>query len=480
MPVFEQRKFGTAAITDSTMIKTKRFAKVLGNDDSRPLAECHAWALEHCVQTSDGAEEMYTPMLIFAIQRCLPNRPQAVPIREFVATTLDSFFSFYSHMSSDAERHCDEVICLGPCKAYCDFEIEFVDEKIARFGYASVADLLADYNMSSLAALRTALDASSDRLIQHIVQYHRDEHEMDVRPFISTAHKKTKWSRHVVFVGSLWTNAIHVGTFMKRLARNVQLNDPLVRLYLDTQVYGRNRSFRMWRSSKPKEPDRSLLREGESPVFPVDEQTLLDSLITVIPLPPPLVQIDGDDNNNDADHEDTAEASCIHYMTSAYFQRFPELLRTFGMHPIEDPDARNQLLLNGSREAAGGPTPLTHAFADACKAYFEAEMPSAFDWQERTAIVVIRCKSRTCAIVGGAHESQQIYLEVNVLRNMYRQCCHSVRCHRRPTQWQPLGAELATLCQEFLPHWRFYRKFGTLASYVSGNSLASIVDDHGV
>src|SRR6056297_1897659 len=175
------------------MIHSKSFVKEPGNENSHPLRECYDWALEHCQQRRDNDEgTMNTPMLMF-VQKSVHEHSNYVT-RRYYASTLESFLRFYSgHGSCDTERHFDEVVGCGPCKAFLDFDLDFGRETPAKFGCQDIDELC-----------QKAEDATS-ALISAIVEYHRHSHAVCVEPIIMKAHRPgRKWSKHVVFRGSLW------------------------------------------------------------------------------------------------------------------------------------------------------------------------------------------------------------------------------------------------------------------------------------
>lgn len=483
------------------MINSKSFIKDPGNEESHPLHECYKWARDHCIQSaapereelsnsqsdSDGEkeerlhendedDEQITPMIVFQKQYgdAMPDTPT---FREFVASTISSFISYYMN-AKPTDRHCDEIVGLGPCKAYCDLELEFDDGKARRLGYADMADLLRKHGCADRAAMRAELEVSSAKWIEHVRADLEAKHGTPVKCVLTKAHKESKWSKHVVFVGSLWRNTAHLGAYMRRKVRELSGADPLVRLYVDTVVYSRFRAMRMYRSSKLKEPHRSLLLAdgSEKQTDAVDAQVLLDSLITVIPLPPPPpppAAADGEE----------APTSEPMYTTTTFLDRYPEMIRAFGMQPLESADVLTSRLLSsigagpvGSSEefsvladtGTNDPcSPASAEFRRTFRKHFGHLKPYAFKWVERRALLVIECKTHQCVILGGEHENNHIFIELDVLQRVWRYACHSDRCVSRPTPWRDLYPDLDALCAEFAPRWRYATACTALAQMLA-------------
>jgi hypothetical protein len=460
------------------MIQSKIFEKVRGNDESKPLAECYKWALAHCMQTPEEApdadlppadsdsdedasekkakcppkDEVVTPMIV-VVQQYGDSNPKTPVFRRYVASTLPSFMNFYTRLGGDdASRHIDEVIGLGICKAFCDFELALDEESLTKKGITKTPELIA------------ALDESSLKLIDSIVEYHQQQ-GVTVRPFITVSHKETKWSRHVVFVNSLWRSALHFGAYMKRLKQRLMMTDKLVAHYVDLQVYGRFRCLRMNRSSKLKEPARSLLnvdRGGrllETAKAPIDPKIFIDSLVTVMQIRIPGMPLE----------EEPVP------LTTAFFEQFPEMVDQLGLQPLTSPDLAISRVGNGRMSStsahmneeelieAGIASPIDSEFKKLFRLSFSHTLPYQFTWLDRDGIVRVQCNSRHCVILGATHESNHIFVEVDVLRQLWRYCCHSERCRRTPTQWRALSEDIAEKCKEFAPNWRFLRCFAGLA-----------------
>lgn len=446
----------TNANEQERMIETQTFEKERGNEDSHPMKECYKWALDHCMQVpedddddsdeeaSGDKEPVVTPMLVIC-QQYGDTNPNTPVFRRYKACTLPSFLSFYTAARlTDAERHCEEVIGLGPCKAYCDFETE---EDVPR----------------------DALERSAQALIGEIVAYHKEKHGVDVRPSVHMASKPEKWSMHVTFVGSVWRSAAHFHACLKELvARRAAAGDDLVRLYVDLGVYGRFRCMRMPRSSKLKEPARSLLRADETAASPVDVLALVDTLITVFRLEAPRAEGGA---AAAADDDDGGQM----YVTTAFLDRYPDMIAKLGLVPIEWPNLRTSRLFATStdnwyaeRDAGDGAeySPADAEFKTAFRLHFAHYKPHTYRWREAEGMLRVECNSHDCVIMRGKHEHNHVYLDVNVLGALWRHGCYSERCRREKTEWRELPEDVAALCRAYRARWRYATQLTALRSLV--------------
>ena len=282
-------------------------------------------------------------------------------------------------------------------------------------------------------------------------------------PYVTSAHKATKWSKHVVFCNSLWRNAMHFRAYMKRLKDRVSVSDKLVAEYVDMQVYGRFRCMRMNRSSKLKEPGRSLLRideQGtllETATSPIVQANLISSMITVIPLPQSRAG---------------QEAICV---TTVLLDRFPDMIAKLGLAPLESPDVSVSRLVASHISDSTTPieddeeasarviSPVDRDFKMGFRLHFAHYKPYLFRWIDRECLVRVECDSRQCVILGDAHGSNHVYIEIDILRCLWRHGCHSERCRRTPTEWRETPENLSRLCRTFNTRWRYNARFAALA-----------------
>lgn len=425
---------------------SKSFKKKPNDDNSRPLADCIAWALAHCTQHGH-----VMPMLVF-VQLALDDggrsrgQNQTPKIRrEYLAYRIDSFFLDFCRGRNDSTRHLDEVIVGGaPCKAFCDFEFELTDEWAQKRKFATLAALLQHCGVATVDEMRLALETSAQRLIDTIVAHHAPTAE--VRPFITISHKPSKWSMHVVFVNSLWAHAGHVGALIKRLVR--ESDDPLLPLYVDTQVYGKNRCMRMYRSSKPAEPQRSLLRIGETAAARVDEQTVLDSLITVF---------------RTGDNKLVTST----YLASHGDRPMVEVLAELGL-PMAMTDHEWTETTGGASSArqsttrSAATTTIDESIAAAIRFSFPLFTPYRFSENVADGTIKVDIRERHCAIAGRPHDTQGIYIVVDLIAREWRHGCYSDNCKHQRWQWWSLPPSMSTACDEYRRTWPMAECFPSL------------------
>lgn len=413
----------------------KTFSKTRNDDASHPLQECIDWARQRGVQRGQSF-----PMLIRV--RLSLNAKKSYVCREYIAHYIRDFL--LDQPTSASPRHYDEVIVAdAPCKCYCDFEVEFTDEWARKRKHASLAALLQHCGAATIEELRRALDASAERLSEQIAAHHHNRGQVAVAPFVTVAHKASKWSLHVVFVDSLWAHSRHVGAFVSRLVR--ESADPLVPLYVDTQVYGRNHSMRMYRSSKPAEPEREFLRQHETPATRVDRHALLDSLITAFRV--------GDDD----------------YVTSVYLQAgaggrsWEELgLPT----PLTDRDCQQQQArsvisrpLSSTQTRSVG---VDESVAAAIRECFQPYTISKVTAYGEYGYVTANIRELYCAIAGREHtKTPHSYIVVDLLKRRWRLACFSRECavHRL---WQRLPESMTAVCEQYRREWPLAECFESL------------------
>jgi hypothetical protein len=408
-----------------TVIVGMKFTKTPNDDNSRPLSECIAWALKH-------SSEAF-PMLVY-VQLSLDVRGRQFVRRDFWALDINEFLY---RGGSDQYRHYDEVIVAdAPCKAYCDFECEFTDEWARKRQFANLAALLQHCGVATVNELRLALDKSARRLIDEIVAHHHSSGATDrpVESFETVSHKQTKWSMHVVFVNSLWAHAGHVGAFIERVVR--ESDDPLVRLYVDTQVYGNNRCLRMYRSTKPDEPERSLLRAHDKVTDRIDRNALRDSLVTAIRI--------GD-----------SDSGSRQYVTSAYLRsRGGEAaLAELGLPaPLTDSEYRERAPSRVQSVRAAGCVDdgvVGEATAAAIRASFPQYTVRKFLSNVDSGLITVDLCERRCAIANRDHKTPRSFIVIDMLARQWRHGCFSRDCKVQRCQWSALPTSMTAACDEY-------------------------------
>jgi hypothetical protein len=475
------------------MISSKTFE--WKKEPDHPLADCYQWALQHSTQktSEDSDDVVFTPMLV-VVQQFGENRPNTPTMRRFTALTPSTFWDAYTKTSrDDGHRHYDEVIGLGPVAAYADFDFPYSDAEAQRkFKKSGQAELLSSLGFASVDKLCAALESSAAGVIEEVVAFHLREHGVAVKPFITISHRAgDKWSMHVVFSGSMWANYLHLRGYMTQVKKRRQATDPLVGMYMDMQVYGRFRCMRMYRSSKLKDPTRSLLRLGEKRDAPIDMAAMTASMITLFSVTPPA---DSDDVPADGDEPRAAAVPQEPMLvTTAFLHRFPRFIKALGLRPLtcsevdtdtlmslsldrqqwdpsalavlddDDADERAQLNEIALLKAPTDPsTVLTQEFRKLFRQRFAGYKPYKFEWREREGQVKIQCNVRQCGIFRNQHAGNHIFIEIDVMRSVWHQGCHAERCANRYTNWQPLPDSLTRLCVAFAPRWLQRQQFPAL------------------
>lgn len=444
-----------------------------------PLADCLAWSEKHCIQNDDYNVPMVTPLIVMC--RKVPRSNGGKVERRYFSKTIEGFESMFTRLK-DGERHFDEVVCDGPCKLFCDLELA-MDEKYL------VAHRCADFE-----ALKQKLNSSSAALIDHIVAWHKREHNLDVEPIVTTAHKESKWSMHVTFDGAVWRDSKHCKHYIVGLVTKQSLRDPLLTDMVDRSVYEKNHVMRTYRSSKHEEPNRLLLAPGETIQQPVNLMFLRKSLITCIRA---YRIIDESEQEELLRARQEAEELNVAAPAVAPQQRDEIYLSTMFMRlHITDPSAvgvkyisapgytSNRLLgmfsfaSKGSNTYGGGsakvsfrdiddlleknPDALANEmvieegeFNEKKKAisaaskdfqtkgrglprelgrhllqFFEQYEPYGFKIESLSCVLAIACKSRDCAISGRTHKSNHVFIVVDLYRKLWRLRCHDDDCQR--------------------------------------------------
>lgn len=410
------------------------------------LDQAIEWATANCCQGAPGCaedEQELHPMLVITKQKPYRIRDtgEIRGRRTFVALSAALLEQFFDSFRGEAERHLDEVI---PGDAPCKFALD-CDWKVSKHGLAGRA---------SEAELFRDLDASCAALAESVVALLAERHGARVEPCASTAVRAGKWSMHVVFDGAVWKSSRHCRALANELiAADVRQQGSkeksLLHTYVDVGVYSTNHSLRMYRSSKVDEPMRAFRRLGESAAAPLDGAFLRKSTIT-------LFQVAG------------AGDGKLYYVTSLFARRFGamlnlSLLEHADAHSSERKDAvlRPRSLVSTATAIGGGEW--TRAFVQAFNGY------GAYKAEAELELGRLRllCLNHNCAIKGAAHSSENIFLQVDLLECLWRQCCFNVTCRKTPTKWQPLSDELTDMCSVVYEQWSGARTATELSVYTS-------------
>lgn len=401
----------------------------------KKLSEALEWATANCAQGAPGSaveEQDLYPMLMIAKQKPYKD-PKTGTIkgrRTFVALCTTMLEKFFASFGSEGARHLDEVI---PADAPCKFALD-CDWKVSKHGLAGRA---------TEAQLFADLDADFAALVARVVTLIAERYSVHVEPCISTACTAGKWSMHAVFYGAVWKSAAHCGALAREL-RDADVERcggvrerSLVYQYVDVGIYQTNHSLRMYRSSKVDEPSRAFRRADELADAPLDVEFLRKSTIT-------LFQVPG------------AEGGQVHDVTSLFARRFSSILQLkFLEHPNANNSersvavARPRALQAVSSSSGGAGNAWTRAFVQAFRSRgaYQAE-PELEQGRMR-----LRCINHECAIRGGAHTKENIFLQIDLIECVWRQNCFNPVCRKTPTKWRPLTEELALLCESVYQQW---------------------------
>jgi len=426
---------------DAQPLAGARFFDKRGGE--QPLARARAWAAANSAQ---GDALIVTPMLLVAEEQEFGRR--------FMAATLDALWQYVRSFARDSERHLHEVVPpAAPCRLYCDLEYEF--------GRAERDEALKHATLtSSRAALRDAIDKSASEFIDALKRAASSEYGVQLTEFVSTSHKPSKWSAHVVFRGAAWRSARHCGAFVQHVARMRRQFDPCVEHYVDSGVYNANHCLRMYRATKRAEPQRSLVARGETHDAPLSRERWAHSLITHFYLAPPGTEYA-------AAQRDNALLEFTSVFLAEYFDEFAgadagELrLRVLEHADAAARDAHRDRRIVASVRAAGCAsrdtgiascsTTAHDSDAEQLRALQEqrgalAELfaeyePRAFKLLDGRPWLRVDCRSHRCALLRGEHRSNTIFLMVDYAQKRMRQQCYDPQCKRAPRlPWQDLRA----------------------------------------
>lgn len=425
------------------MITESKLFTVL--DGAKPLARCVAWARHHCVQANADAEdeqsaELVTPMYVICVLEMLAKRNGGghYVTRKYLSATRSALWGVVASVRSDTARHLDEVITDGPCKFYLDLEVACTERE--------------QHERAREAATR---------LIAKVRQFHAERGQRDVDPVCLEAHKESKFSMHVVFDRSLWQSTEHCREYVRRLRDEAKAEgDQLTHDLIDPQVYSANHTMRTYRSSKPEEPQRSFVVDGERQLDlqrPPQRAVFERSLVTHIVL----------HSNDDSEAEPVV-------VSSLFLAKYPEVLNearekpivlrsratllrslngsgSFGANESEESDDSDDV--RGSR-ARRGNTPNIGEFGAMWRALqelFRSRQPSYPSLvHNMPGRLVIQCNSRQCVIWGAQHDVNTIKIQVDMLRAVWRPSCHNKECKAQPREWRKLPLDAETAVQRFV------------------------------
>lgn len=394
----------------------------------KPLERCRNWVRDNCIQS-----KRHMPMMVVAFETEAGGR-------EFMAGTHDSIWNVtrQAGAESDGERRMHEVVLCGPCRLYCDFEVEFAAGEL-RSGAAEMR--------------RRSLHESALRFIDALAEQAQSKYGVSLTPFIMHSPKETKWSLHVVFDGAVWRDSAHCRAFVFAVAAALKPVDALIEKYVDLGVYDRNHSLRMYRSTKLDEPERSVVAlDGANPSHePIDRALWLRSLITLFPFRagPHTMATTGylmrhydelvlqypEAIDKLLEHEGAAGHSAAKKTTAtAKMGDKDSFIRiSLGADDSAAASAANEQLIAALREAR----PL---LLQSLAAYHPDSNGVNLSLEYNNISMAV--SSRYCEILGAEHRHKHVFLIVDFLRGAYRQACWDVDCRRmeRP-KWNQFSAE---------------------------------------
>ena len=415
------------------------------------LSDALEWATEYSWQelpTGRGTEDdrfVATPMLVLVKHRPYKKRSSAgaevCSHRTFVAMAAERLEAYFASFRDDARRYLDEVV---PADAPCKYAID-CDWKVAKHGLAGYA---------SEEQLFAALEQSFAWLVATVAATVRERYAKLLEPCVTSATAPGKWSKHVVFHGAVWKSQRHCAAMTRELidtdaARGAR---SLAGTYLDLSIYNTNHCLRMYRCSKVAETHRSFRRPGESSSAPVDGDFLFKSCITFF----------------EATVSSTGRSFWI---TSVLARKLSTQLEFDLVEHARANEQERALLLTKSLGEAPTTTATATATAGAAGGDWRCQFQSAFAQMGAYQIDVsldhgrlrIRCKNHECAIRGGRHTNENIFLQVDLLQGVWRQNCFNVECRKQPTEWQELPDHLYNLVDDIYKNWNGAAKATELA-----------------
>jgi len=414
------------------------------------LSEALEWGVANCCQGPVGGPEEHQtlhPMIVISRQTPYVKRAtgKTVGHRTFVAVSAEQLPRFVESFASDDKRHLDEVV---PDDAPCKFAID-CDWRVERLGL---------FGCANETALFAILEQSFSALVQCVINLYRERYAATVTPCISSAIRVGKWSKHVIFDGAIWRTNRHCLALARELVNDDvavcggDKERSLLYLYIDRQIYEKNHTLRMYRSSKVDEPKHSFRIAGELSDAPVDRDFLHRTMITLFP-----VKGAGDGQQ--------------YYITSLFARRFAQML---DLHLLEHPNAAT---IESSRALLGGATPLNHLStagdsttvgSEWTREFIRCFKPmGAYEAEPDLGVgrMRIRCLNHNCAIKGAPHRKENICLQIDLLECMWRQSCFKLTCRKTPTAWQPLPDALIELCETIYQNWDGARLADDLVIY---------------
>lgn len=407
----------------------------------KQLEPARTWADANIEQCGEALS-----LVMFQNEHSLPTLDDTW--RDYDVCELRTFLSFMIDQGT-LPVHRNEVLPANTvCKTYMDLDFKEFDEP-SKYGAADVAEL------------RTMLDAMLQRLIAFVLDRlsarcgRRLSADNDV--VVLTAHKKTKWSCHVIVDSAydesiVWRSTEHCGNFVLDCVE--QLNEPLASVAIDAGVYSRNHCMRTYYSSKVLESLRVLRTPAEhsSGSTRFSERTMLRSLVSCVRIrhdrwTPPLLH-----------HHPLGDETLLRVSSLLIAKRPPT---SPDWAPLEENGVASGRAV--MRRAPHTESRRQHVISSdlVCAICehdeFERYKPAkAFKSGQTIGQFLLPCSGRYCVWRSGEgsehgdHHSP-VYLIIDAFNRRWTQRCKSAECEAvQEWAWQQMPDELGELCTRYL------------------------------
>jgi len=342
------------------------------------------------------------------------------------------------------------VITDAPCKTFAEFDFKKYDE------YAS-------FGASSIGEMTTLLEAMFARFTEFLVGKLNallQSHGFTRAPLsprtdvvVLTAHRVGKWSVHLIIDPPLdsesvaWRTMDECGNFIGDVVN--EFNEPLATLTLDQSVYSNNHALRIYRASKPEEPER-ILRDVQNQRY--SETLMIRSLISCLRvkrtrLPPAVTHLHKQD-----------EYEQFVLLSSAFVGRHELLGDDWRM--ITYAGSNSSSIARAARITVGKRTNSRRAAAGSDRVRAICESPEFAAYSPRGTLIetsmrqaIISCNTNRCELRGGEHKDTHfpVYLELDMLQRRWRQSCMSGNCNRSNAVWRDIvDVALRDACLDYL------------------------------
>lgn len=331
--------------------------------------------------------------------------------RRFIVASPNEFWRRYKAMPPGS-RHYYEIIRQGrPCHLYFDLEYE-LEENSEKDGAAMVTYIIEE--VSKLFLERCAVSMDPDR----------DVLELD-------SSTPSKFSRHLIIQipDMAFATNIHVGAFVNDLCERSSNSCPLVQKagrlihFIDMGVYTKNRSFRLYLSSKVgkgiplKVTDRF---RGGSKIASSQRDIFFFSLVS-----------SGIDERGRVLHypaRDSQPPSSMHKIRSTSRKNGENVQVSYGPSPFPCLDSFIQVVCS----ASGGPP---------------GHIASWTYMPDCALILYSIAGNRWCGNISRQHKSNRVFYVVDLKENWWCQRCYDPECRGYRSVLTPLPMHLSALLE---------------------------------